>query len=141
MPPPNQKVTFQQARAARLAVAALFFTNGALFSNLIPRYPEIKDIFALSDSIYGLTIALFPLGAICAGPLAGAFIRRFSSARTACLGTVGIGVFLSIVGLIATWRASLGALPLARRQPEQHWPLPSTYCTPSCFSLAARSTP
>lgn len=109
MPPPNQKLTFQQARAARLAVAALFFTNGALFSNLIPRYPEIKDIFALSDSIYGLTIALFPLGAICAGPLAGAFIRRFSSARTACLGTVGIGVFLSIVGLIATWRASLGA--------------------------------
>ncbi|MFD8484914.1 hypothetical protein ACFV3G_04015, partial [Streptomyces sp. NPDC059712] len=29
-------------RRARLAVAVLFFTNGALFANLLPRYPQIK---------------------------------------------------------------------------------------------------
>lgn len=96
-------------RHARAAVFALFFTNGALFANLIPRYPEIKDTFALSDTAYGVTIALFPLGAICSGPLAARFIRRFSSARTAALGTVLIGACLSIVGAITMWRASMGA--------------------------------
>ncbi|MGW6223635.1 MFS transporter, partial [Streptomyces olivaceus] len=29
-------------RRARVAVAVLFFTNGALFANLRPRYPQIK---------------------------------------------------------------------------------------------------
>ncbi|NEE27302.1 MFS transporter, partial [Streptomyces sp. SID7982] len=30
-------------RRARVAVAVLFFTNGALFANLLPRYPQIKE--------------------------------------------------------------------------------------------------
>jgi len=96
-------------RRARMAVFALFFTNGALFANVIPRYPEIKDIFGLSDLWYGLTIALFPLGAIISGPAAAWLIRRLSSARVATLGTAGIGVSLSLVGALAVWRASMGA--------------------------------
>ena len=95
------------ARRARGAVFALFFTNGALFANLVPRYPEVKDTFDLSDPAYGATIALFPLGAVCAGPLAAWVIRRFSSARTATLGTVCIGVALSVVGMVTVWRASI----------------------------------
>ncbi|MCI1641663.1 MAG: MFS transporter [Actinomyces sp.] len=95
-------------RRARGAVFALFFTNGALFANIIPRYPEIKDTFALSDFWYGATIALFPLGAICSGPFAARLIRRITSARTATLGTVGIGVSLTMVGAITVWRASMG---------------------------------
>ena len=73
-------------RRARWAVFALFFTNGALFANVVPRYPEIKDTFGLSDPIYGLTIALFPLGAMLFGPFAGWLIRHFTSARTAAWG-------------------------------------------------------
>ncbi|MGO3795826.1 MAG: MFS transporter [Pauljensenia sp.] len=95
------------ARRARGAVFALFFTNGALFANLVPRYPEVKDTFNLSDPAYGATIALFPLGAVCAGPLAAWVIRRFSSARTATLGTISIGVALSLVGMVTVWRASI----------------------------------
>lgn len=98
----------EAARRARGAVFALFFTNGALFANLVPRYPEIKDTFALSDSAYGATVALFPLGAVCAGPLAAWVIQRFSSARTAALGTAMIGAALSLVGLVTVWRASIG---------------------------------
>lgn len=98
------------ARHARWAVFALFFTNGALFANIVPRYPEIKDVFALSDPAYGVTVALFPLGAIVSGPFAARVIRRISSARTAALGTVGIGVLLSLVGVVTLWRSRSGGV-------------------------------
>lgn len=88
-------------RRARAAVFALFMTNGALFAAAVPRFPEIKDIFALSEPVYGLTVALFPLGAITAGPLAGRIIRSFSSARTAAVGTVGVGIMMSMVGIFS----------------------------------------
>jgi hypothetical protein len=42
---PTARLTARPAvelRRARVAVAILFFTNGALFANLIPRYPAIK---------------------------------------------------------------------------------------------------
>jgi len=70
-------------RRARVAVAALFLTNGALFANLLPRYPEIKADLALSNSAYGIAIAAFSAGALVAGPAAAAVIRRFRSAVAA----------------------------------------------------------
>lgn len=83
-------------RRARLAVAALFFTNGALFANLIPRYPQIKADLGLSNAVYGLSVAAFPTGAIIAGMAAGVLIRRFGSARVAVGGT-----FLTAAGVLA----------------------------------------
>jgi hypothetical protein len=47
----------RQHRAARLAIAALFLTNGAVFANLLPRYPQIKADLGLSNAEYGLAIA------------------------------------------------------------------------------------
>ncbi len=48
-----------QDRRARVAVAALFLTNGAIFANLLPRYPEIKADLRLSNAVYGAAIAAF----------------------------------------------------------------------------------
>ena len=39
----------RQPQAARLAVAAVFFANGALFANVIPRYPEIRNDLGLEQ--------------------------------------------------------------------------------------------
>ena len=36
-------------RRARLAVSALFLTNGALFMNLAPRWPEVQASLGLSN--------------------------------------------------------------------------------------------
>ncbi|GGC85725.1 MFS transporter [Tersicoccus solisilvae] len=83
-------------RRARLAVAALFLTNGALFANLIPRYPGIKSTLGADNAVYGLAIAAFPTGAIVAGLAAAPIIRRLGSARTAVVGTV-----LTAVGTVA----------------------------------------
>ncbi|WP_381790457.1 MFS transporter [Streptomyces niveus] len=78
-------------RRARTAVAVLFFTNGALFANLLPRYPEIKAGLGMSNAVYGLAVAAFPAGAIVAGPAAGVLVRRYGSARVAVVGTLLTG--------------------------------------------------
>ncbi|MBM9468382.1 MFS transporter [Nakamurella leprariae] len=84
---------------ARVAVAALFFTNGALFANLLPRYPEIKTALQLDNSAYGLSVAAFPAGAIVAGLAAGVLVRRMGSARVAAFGTILTGLGALVAGI------------------------------------------
>lgn len=86
-------------RRARLAVGALFLTNGALLANLLPRYPEVKAQLGMENFVYGLALAAFPAGASLAGIAAGALIRRIGSAALATLGTVLIATGL----LAAAW--------------------------------------
>jgi MFS family permease len=89
-------------RQARIATAALFLTNGALFANMLPRYPEIKADLHLSNSVYGAAIAAFSGGALVAGLTAAALIRRYHSSRVAVVGTIGIAVFVVAAGLATT---------------------------------------
>lgn len=86
-------------RRARVAVAALFLTNGALFANLLPRYPEIKADLGLSNAAYGVAIAAFPVGALVAGLAAAPLIRRFRSARVAVATSIGVAVFVFAASL------------------------------------------
>ncbi|MFF7291083.1 MFS transporter [Microbacterium sp. NPDC008134] len=92
-------------RRARLAVSALFLTNGALFANILPRYPEIKAALGLDNLGYGISVAAFPAGAIVAGLAAAVLIRRAGSARVAVIGTV-----LTSLGLLSAALAPSGAL-------------------------------
>ena len=93
----------RQPQAARLAVAAVFFANGALFANVIPRYPEIRNDLGLSNAGLGSALAAFPLGALVAGVFAAALIQRFGSARVATVGIVGLAGALVLVGLAPSW--------------------------------------
>ncbi|MEV7142036.1 MFS transporter [Streptomyces tauricus] len=86
-------------RRARVAVAVLFFTNGALFANLLPRYPQIKADLGIGNAAYGLAVAAFPAGAIAAGLAAGVVIRRMGSARAAVAGTLLTGAGILVAGL------------------------------------------
>ncbi|MDO5676091.1 MAG: MFS transporter [Propionibacteriaceae bacterium] len=97
-------------RPARLAVNAMFFTNGAIVANLVPRYPEIKNALELDNTAYGFAVAAMPVGAIIAGLAAAWFIRRFSSARVATIGTMIASVFVLAAGLspsVALFAAAL----------------------------------
>ncbi|WP_448070729.1 MFS transporter [Georgenia yuyongxinii] len=91
-----------RARRARLAVAALFFTNGALFANVVPRYPQIKAELGLGNAAYGTVLAGFPLGALVAGLFAGAIIGRFRSSRVAALGIVLLAAAILGIGFAPT---------------------------------------
>ncbi|MFJ9887866.1 MFS transporter [Streptomyces sp. NPDC091287] len=103
----------RSGRNARTAVAVLFFTNGAVFANLLPRYPQIKDDLAIGNGAYGLAVAAFPAGAIAAGLAAGVLIRRVGSAQVAAVGTLLTAMGILAAGLAPSPALFAGALFLA----------------------------
>ncbi|MET8050215.1 MFS transporter [Streptosporangium sp. NPDC005286] len=100
----------RQTRLARAAVAALFLTNGAVFFNIIPRYPQIKADLGVSNAVFGTALAGYPIGALLAGLLAGAAIRRFHSARVAAFGIVVTTLATLVIPFAPNWVALGGAL-------------------------------
>jgi MFS family permease len=92
-----------EVRRARVAVAILFLTNGALFSNFLPRYPEVMANLDLTNTAFGLAVAAFPLGALVAGLSAGALVRRFRSSRVALVGTLLTGAAVLLAGAGSAW--------------------------------------
>ena len=66
---------------ARLAVAALFFVNGALIGSWVARIPAIKAGLGLSDGVFGLALLAMAGGALVAMPLTGGLSARFGSHR------------------------------------------------------------
>lgn len=92
-----------RARRARGAVAVLFLTNGAVFANLVPRYPAIVDQLGLANAQFGLAVAAFPLGALLAGLTAGMLIRRFRSSRVAVAGMALTSAGIFVAGTSPAW--------------------------------------
>jgi MFS family permease len=92
-----------RARRARYAVAALFFTNGALFSNVVPRYPEIMEHVGVDKAGFGSAVAAFSVGALLAGLFAASLIARYRSARVATVGVALLGTAFFLVSLTSTW--------------------------------------
>ncbi|MCS5715692.1 MFS transporter [Herbiconiux sp. CPCC 205716] len=91
----------------------LFFTNGAIFANLLPRYPEIVEQLDLSKAVFGLAVAAFPVGALLAGLSAGALIRRFRSSRVAVVATVLSAAGILIAASGSSWAVLAGGLFIA----------------------------
>ncbi|MEU4409799.1 MFS transporter [Streptosporangium sp. NPDC023963] len=100
----------RQARLARTAVAALFLTNGAVFFNVVPRYPQIKADLGVGNAVFGIALTGYPIGALLAGLLAGAVIRRFRSARVAAFGIVATTVATLVIAVAPNWIAFGGVL-------------------------------
>jgi MFS family permease len=94
MAPGRLDAAVAQNRRARVAAAAMFLTNGAIFANLLPRFPEIKADLGLSNAVYGAAIAAFSAGALVSGLTAGALIRRFQSSRVGVAATLAIALFV-----------------------------------------------
>jgi MFS family permease len=66
-------------RTPRLAVAAMFFLNGALFGAWASRIPAIKLSFGLEPDTLGLLLLLLAGGAIVSFPLAGKLSDRIGA--------------------------------------------------------------
>jgi fucose permease len=84
-------------------VAALFLVNAMAFANVVPRLPAIKATLALSNTSLGTAVAAMPVGALLSGPVAGALILRFGSARLAVACSVAMGVVLPLFGVAPAW--------------------------------------
>ena len=76
-------ITPARARAARIAVSALFVANGVMSASILPRLPSIKDNLGLSNGELGAAVAAMPVGGLIAGGLVGLLIARFGSGRVA----------------------------------------------------------
>jgi len=98
----DQPVSETRIRQARAAVGVLFVTNGALFANLVPRFPEIKAELGLSNTGFGLSMAAFSAGALLSGPASGVLIRRFGSAAVAVASSLLLAVLTVVAGVAPT---------------------------------------
>lgn len=79
-------------------MSLFFFTNGALFATLLPRYPQIKDAFGLNNTEFGFMVAALPLGSLIASALPAPIIRRFGAAAVALVGTALLACALVVAG-------------------------------------------
>lgn len=100
----------QVLRNARVGVTLLFLTNGLVWANLVPRYPEIRDELGITYGQFGLAVACGPAGALILGLLAGVLVRRLTS-RVVAIGTT---VLMACAGIAAaaapSWLALAAAL-------------------------------
>ena len=100
---PAAAAVARPVRHARAGVAGLFFLNGVLYANLVPRLPEIKDALDLTNAALGAGLAAMPAGALLAGLFAPLLIQRLGSGRVAAFGLVGIAVGVLAVPFTGAW--------------------------------------
>ena len=91
----------------------MFATNGAVFANVVPRYPDIVARLGLDETAFGTAVAGYGLGAVLAGLLAAPLVNRFGSARVAVGGTLAVAANLVLVGAAPSWLLLVLALGLA----------------------------
>ncbi|RAR65875.1 fucose permease [Paraburkholderia unamae] len=78
----------------RYATKAVFLANGFGIGAWAVEVPRVKDKLLLGDSMLGVALFAFALGAIIAMPLAGRLAPRFGSGRaTALLGVLFVAAF------------------------------------------------
>lgn len=98
-------------RRARVGVSLLFFTNGVILSALLPRLPEVKADFGLSNSGFGLLVVAFPAGAILAAAFSGVAVRRLGTLRVTAVGSVALAAALAVAGAApVVWLFALAML-------------------------------
>lgn len=103
-------VTRQQLRAARWAVLAIFFVNGALFANWVSRIPTVQGNLGLNKGELGLVLVGMSVGVLVSLSLAGGLIARFGSRRTTLAGALLMCAMLVLAGFMPSALMLWGAL-------------------------------
>jgi predicted MFS family arabinose efflux permease len=98
-PPRASACDGRRLKAARLAVGALFFMNGALFANWVSRIPAVQIERGLSHGVLGLALLCLALGALVAMPLAGWCASRFGSDRVSRWAALGYCAALPVLAV------------------------------------------
>lgn len=100
----------QQLRAARWAVLAIFFVNGALFANWVSRIPTVQGNLGLNKGELGLVLVGMSVGVLVALSLAGGLIARFGSRRMTLIGALMMSAMLAVLGFMPSAVLLWGAL-------------------------------
>ncbi len=97
-------------RAARAAVSAVFFLNGAGMGNWVVRIPAVRDRLGLTESALGVALLGVALGALVTMPLAGRLVARHGSRPVTRVGAVLFAVALALPALAPTLPLLVAAL-------------------------------
>ncbi|MDO5673010.1 MAG: MFS transporter [Actinomycetaceae bacterium] len=87
------------ALKARIGISLFFFTNGALIAGLLPRYPQIKEAYGLSNTQFGLVVAAIAVGSVGASAFPAPLIKRFGAQKVALVGTALMALSLACAGV------------------------------------------
>ena len=98
---------------ARTGISLFFFTNGLMMAGLLPRYPEIKASFDLSNTAFGLMVAISPLAAMLASALPAPLIRRFGAQAVSLGGTIVMALAVSLAGFAPVFAVFAIAIAIA----------------------------
>ena len=108
---------------ARLAVATVFFVNGAVLATWVPQIPAVKARHGLSDGGLGFVLLAMAAGSVLALPLAGWLVDRLGSRRVTTLVALGFCLLLPwpvlspglpmLVAALALFGALNGALDVS----------------------------
>uniref|UniRef100_UPI00235EEAEA MFS transporter n=1 Tax=Rubrobacter calidifluminis TaxID=1392640 RepID=UPI00235EEAEA len=85
-------------RAARFAVAVVFFLNGFGFSNWVVRIPAVRDHLGLDKGTLGLALLGASVGSLISMPLVGGLAARFGSRPVVGVMAAGFCVVLALPG-------------------------------------------
>ena len=86
-------------RKTAVAVAALFFTNGAAFASWAPRIPELADRIGVDLAGLGLTLLMMGVGGLIGTGPAGRLIDRLGSRRVSVAGAIAVSIAVASMGL------------------------------------------
>lgn len=96
------------ARAARIAVSALFFLQGLCFASWASRIPALQQSLRLDEAQLGSILFALPIGAMVSIPVAGWLVARYGSKVCVISGAACYAVVLSGIGLAETpWQLGL----------------------------------
>lgn len=97
-------------RASALGVAGLFFANGAVFSNWVPRIPDVRDRLGMNNGGLGATLIGGGIGGIIGSLLVAKFLQRVGSRRLVLVAASSLAVLLPILAIAPTPLALVAVL-------------------------------
>jgi len=98
-----------RVRAARRAVAIIFFVNGFIFASWVPHIPTVQARLGIGPGLLGLALLGSAAGALVAMPLAGILVARWGSRRV----TLGSALLFCLVAVLPVQSSRLSLLTLA----------------------------
>ena len=93
----------QDLDRARRAVYVAFIVNGFTWGSYVPRIPDIKAHFGLSNGTLGLTLLTGAIGVLGALQLSGKWSARYGSRTVVRWGQVGLAVSFVSVGTLLNY--------------------------------------
>ncbi len=103
-------LTARRPRSRRVALTAIFFVNGAVLANWVPRIPDVQERLSLSEGALGVALLGVAAGALVAMPLAGRALGRIGSLRILAPAVLAYCAALPLLALapgLATLTAAL----------------------------------